>query len=226
MGVMAEPLPELLLPDVEHWRSWLAEHADDDRGVRLVLAKKGADAPTTLTYDAALQEALCHGWIDGQTGRRDEATYLIRFTPRRSRSMWSKRNVAYVGRLVEEGRMQPRGLAEVARAQADGRWDAAYGGSATIEVPDELARALAAEPAARAVWDQLTSQNRFAILHRVVTAVRPETRSRRIAQYVAMLARGETIYPQRGTTVAGETSAEDPAVEPTKGTPVDEAEPR
>lgn len=194
---MADELPELLVPDVAAWRAWLAEHADQPAGVRLVLAKKGAAAPTTLTYAEAVQEALCQGWIDGQAGRRDEATSYQRFTPRRSRSLWSRRNVEYVGRLTAEGRMQPRGLAEVARAQADGRWAAAYAGPAGMEVPPELVEALAVEPKAQAMWDILTSQNRYAVLHRVTTAVRPETRSRRIGQYVAMLGRGETPYPQK-----------------------------
>ncbi len=194
---MPQLLPELLLHTVVDWRSWLAEHQHDEQGVRLVLAKKGAVAPTTLTYDEALLEALRYGWIDGQAGRRDEATFFIRFTPRRSRSLWSKRNVDYATRLIAEERMQPRGRAEVERAQADGRWAAAYSGPAGIEVPAELSDALAAEPQAQALWSQLNGQNRYAILHRIVTAVKPETRSRRVAQYVAMLARGETPYPQK-----------------------------
>jgi uncharacterized protein YdeI (YjbR/CyaY-like superfamily) len=135
---------------------------------------------------------------------RDATTYVQRFTPRRARSLWSARNVQIVGRLTSEGRMQPAGLAEVARARADGRWDAAYAGPASIQVPDDLAAALAAEPAAQALFTALSGQNRYAILHRVVTATRPETRARRIEQYVAMLARGETIYPQRAAPAAGE----------------------
>jgi uncharacterized protein YdeI (YjbR/CyaY-like superfamily) len=194
---MAEELPELLLPGVEEWKSWLAEHSEDEQGVRLVLSKKGVAGPTTLTYDAALQEALCHGWIDGQARRRDDATWWQRFTPRRSRSLWSKRNIDYVAALTAQGRMRPRGLAEVARAQADGRWEAAYDGPAAAEVPAELTAALAADPAATAMWEVLTSQNRFAILHRLQTAKRADTRARRVAQFVAMLARGETLYPQR-----------------------------
>jgi uncharacterized protein YdeI (YjbR/CyaY-like superfamily) len=188
-----------MLPDVAAWRRWLAEHVDDQPGVWLVLAKKGTTDPTSLTYAQALEEALCQGWIDGQAQSVDAATYRQRFTPRRTRSLWSRRNVGLVARLTAEGRMQPNGLAEVARAQADGRWDAAYAGPATIEVPDDLAAALAASPAARARFDTLSGQNRYAVLHRVVTAVRPETRARRIAQSVAMLAEGGTFYPQRET---------------------------
>jgi uncharacterized protein YdeI (YjbR/CyaY-like superfamily) len=194
---MPQVLPELLLPSVVQWRQWLAEHQDDDSGVRLVLAKKGVAAPTTLSYDEALLEALCYGWIDGQAGRRDEVTYLIRFTPRRARSLWSKRNVDYATRLIAEDRMQPRGRAEVERAQADGRWAAAYSGPAGIEIPAELSAALAVEPQAQALWSQLNGQNRYGILHRIETAVKPETKSRLVARFVAMLARGETLYPHK-----------------------------
>jgi uncharacterized protein YdeI (YjbR/CyaY-like superfamily) len=189
---------ELLLLDAEAWRAWLgAHHADAVDGVWLVLAKKGTVEPTRLTYDDALEEALCHGWIDGQVHRRDEATYRQRFTPRRARSSWSKRNVAHAERLVKEGRMHPAGAAEMERAKADGRWEAAYAGPASIEVPDDLAAALAAEPKAQAMFEKLTSQNRYAVLYRVTTAKRADTRARRIEQFVAMLARGETPYPQK-----------------------------
>jgi uncharacterized protein YdeI (YjbR/CyaY-like superfamily) len=190
---------ELTLPDVAAWRVWLEEHHTDQDGIWLVLAKKGTTEPTTLTYEQALQEALCYGWIDGQARRRDEATHVQRFTPRRRQSPWSQRNVARVERLTQAGRMQPAGLAEIERAKADGRWDAAYAGSAGAETPHDLTTALAANPAAQAMFDILTRTNRFAILHRIGQAKRPETRARRIEQYVAMLARGETIYPQRRT---------------------------
>ncbi|HEU4675434.1 MAG TPA: YdeI/OmpD-associated family protein [Motilibacteraceae bacterium] len=193
---MAQELPELVVADQEAWRAWLAEHAEDQRGVWLVLAKKGTAEPTRLTYDEALEEALCHGWIDGQVKRRDTATFQQRFTPRRARSPWSRRNTDIVARLLEEGRMQPRGHAEVERARGDGRWDAAYAGPATIEVPPDLAAALAADPAAQEAFAGLSSQNRFAILYRLGTAKRAETRERRIVEFVAMLARGETFYPQ------------------------------
>jgi uncharacterized protein YdeI (YjbR/CyaY-like superfamily) len=176
---------------------WLAEHHAEPDGVWLVLAKKGTVEPTSLGYDDALEEALCHGWIDGQVRRRDEATYKQRFTPRRKRSPWSKRNVGIAERLDAEGRMHPAGQAEIERAKADGRWEAAYAGPATIEVPDDLAAALAAEPQARELFERLTSQNRFAVLYRVTTAKRAETRERRIRDFVAMLARGETPYPQK-----------------------------
>jgi len=194
---VGDDLPELTVADPAAWRAWLAEHHADQTGVWLVLAKKGTSEPTSLTCDQALDEALCHGWIDGLLQRRDESTYKQRFTPRRARSAWSRRNVGIVERLMSEGRMHPAGLAEVARAKSDDRWEAAYAGQAGIEVPDDLAGALAAEPTAQAMFEILTSQNRYALLHRLDTVKRANTRARRIERYVAILARGETIYPQR-----------------------------
>jgi uncharacterized protein YdeI (YjbR/CyaY-like superfamily) len=193
---VAVELPELVVRDRAAWRRWLGSHHAESRGVWLVLAKKGTTKPTRLSYDQALEEALCHGWIDGQAGRRDERTYKQRFTPRRRRSAWSKRNTDRAERLLAEGRMHPAGIAEVERARADGRWEAAYGGSAEIEVPQELAAALAAEPRAQAMFEALSGQNRYAILYRLATAKRADTRARRLEQFVGMLARGETIYPQ------------------------------
>lgn len=194
--------PELVVRDAKGWRAWLATHHADSTGVFLVLAKKGTTRPTSLTYGEALEEALCHGWIDGQASPGDELTWRVRFTPRRKSSMWSKRNTAMAEKLLEAGRMHPAGTAEMDRAKADGRWDAAYAGSASIEVPPDLAAALAEEPKAQAMFDAINKQNRFAVLYRVTTAKRPETRAKRIAQFVAMLARGETIYPQKPATVA------------------------
>lgn len=194
---MADELPELTVADAAGWRRWLGAHHGDPSGVWLVLAKKGATAPTRLSYDEALEEALCHGWIDGQVRRRDEHTYRQRFTPRRARSRWSRRNVGIVERLEAEGRMHPAGTEAVARARADGRWEAAYAGQAAATVPADLLAALTAEPAAQAMFETLSSQNRYAVLHRIDAAKRAETRTRRIEQYVAMLARGETIHHQR-----------------------------
>jgi uncharacterized protein YdeI (YjbR/CyaY-like superfamily) len=196
--VAVEP-QELIVPDAAAWRAWLGEHHGDPAGVWLVLAKKGTEQPTSLTYGQALEEALCHGWIDGQVRRRDEATYRQRFTPRRKHSSWSKRNVAAAERLQAEGRMHPAGRAEVERAKSDGRWDAAYAGPATIEVPPDLRDALAAEPKAQAMFETLNGQNRYAVLYRITTAKRAETRARRIDEFVAMLARGETVHPQKRT---------------------------
>jgi len=194
---VAAEQPELFVPDTTAWRRWLDQHHTQPDGVWLVLAKKGTTDPTSLSYDRALEEALCYGWIDGQAGRRDEATYKQRFTPRRRRSPWSKRNVDRAERLLAEGRMHPPGIAEMERAKADGRWEDAYGGSAEIEVPSELVAALAANPKARAMFEYLSRQNRYAILYRLKTAKRADTRAWRLEQFVAMLARGETIYPQK-----------------------------
>jgi uncharacterized protein YdeI (YjbR/CyaY-like superfamily) len=189
--------PELLVRNAAVWRTWLAKHHANSGGVWLVLARKGTTKPTSLTHDEALDEALCHGWIDGQGRGRDELTTFLRFTPRRQRSVWSKRNTVIIERLLNEGRMHPAGVAEVERAKADGRWEAAYAGPASIEVPPELAMALSAEPKAEAMFRTLNSQNRYAILYRIATAKRAETRADRVERFVGMLARGETIYPQK-----------------------------
>ena len=186
----------MTVADAAAWRAWLGAHHGES-GVWLVLAKKGATDPTGLTYDQALEEALCHGWIDGQVRGGDERSYRQRFTPRSPRSAWSRRNVAIAERLIAEGRMHSAGLAAIERAKADGRWDAAYAGPTDIEVPPDLAAALDAEPAAAEMFKSLTGRNRYAVLYRIETAKRAETRNRRIEQFVAMLARGETIYPQR-----------------------------
>ncbi|HEY2043928.1 MAG TPA: YdeI/OmpD-associated family protein [Jatrophihabitans sp.] len=189
-------LPELLVPALEQWREWLAENHADSPGVWLVLAKKGGTT-TTLTYDQALDEALCVGWIDGQVGRRDEGSYRQRWTPRRATSPWSARNVEHIARLTADGRMQPAGVAAVEAAKADGRWEVAYAGPATAEEPADLLAAVAKEPKAQAMYDVLTKGNRYSLIYRVNEAKRAETRARRIEQFVAMLAKGETFHPQR-----------------------------
>jgi uncharacterized protein YdeI (YjbR/CyaY-like superfamily) len=193
---MAAELSELLVPDASEWRSWLVEHHADSPGVRLVLHKKGGTV-TELTYEAALQEALCFGWIDGQVNRRDDGSFWQRFTPRRPQSPWSASNVARVAKLIADGRMQPAGQAAIDAAKADGRWDKAYAGPATAELPDDLKAAIAANRDAQAMFDVLTSQNRYALYFRVNSAKRADTRAKRIAQFVDMLARGESHYPQK-----------------------------
>ena len=195
---MADPAA-LIVRDAARWRAWLTRNHDASAWVWLVLAKKGTVEPTRLTHDQALEEALCHGWIDGQLHRRDPGTYAQRFGRRRPRSAWSKRNVETAERLLAEGRMHPAGIAELERARADGRADAAYAGSASIEVPPDLGVALAAEPKAQTTFEQLSRQNRYAILYRIGAAKRAETRARRIREFVEMLARGETIYPKKRT---------------------------
>jgi uncharacterized protein YdeI (YjbR/CyaY-like superfamily) len=195
-----EATPELIVADLAAWRCWLADHATASDGVWLVLAKKGTTQPTSLTYDEALEEALCHGWVDGQLAGGREGTFRRRFTPRRARSTWSKRNIGIIERLVAEGRMRPCGLAAVERAQADGTWDAAYAGAATIQTPDDLQAVLGANRAAAEVFAQLDGANRYAVLYRITTARRPDTRARRIEQLVDMLAQGKTIHPNRKRT--------------------------
>jgi uncharacterized protein YdeI (YjbR/CyaY-like superfamily) len=177
------------------WADWLEKNHADSQGVRLAIAKKGS-AKSSPSYAEALDAALCYGWIDGQSRRLDDDYYLQLFTPRRSRSMWSQINREHIARLTEAGAMRPAGLYEVERAKADGRWDAAYAPQRTIEVPDELAAALAESPAAARFFPSLSSQNRYAILFRISNAKRQETRDRKVAEFVAMLERGETIYPQ------------------------------
>lgn len=193
-------LEELLVPDQAALRDWLVEHHQTSPGVRLVLGKVGGSV-TTLTWDTAVEELLCVGWIDGQAGKRDDESWTIRVTPRRPTGLWSARNVGLVAKLETEGRMLPAGRAQVEAAKADGRWDRAYAGPATTEVPDDLKAAIAEDPSAQAMWDVLTKTNRFTLVHRVTTVKRAETRARKITEAVAMLARGETPYPQKARPV-------------------------
>ena len=193
---MAAELPELLLPDAATWRAWLEEHHDSSPGVWLVLHKKGGTV-TTLDYAGALEEALCFGWIDGQAKRRDAESSFQRFSPRGKRSIWSLRNVARIEQLEAAGKMHDAGRAAVAAAQADGRWDKAYAGPATAEVPEDLAAAIAAVPQAQAMFDVLTSQNRFALIFRLGQLKTEDARRKKIAGFVEMLARHEAPYPQK-----------------------------
>jgi uncharacterized protein YdeI (YjbR/CyaY-like superfamily) len=176
------------------WEEWLAREHGSQAGVWMKIAKK-ATGIATVTHAEALDVALCYGWIDGQRKSFDDQWFLQRFTPRRPRSNWSKVNRAKVDQLIAAGRMQPAGLAEIERAKADGRWDAAYDPPSTATVPPDLQRALDANAAAAAFFATLNSQNRFAVLHRVQDAKRPETRARRIEKFVAMLAAGTKLYP-------------------------------
>jgi uncharacterized protein YdeI (YjbR/CyaY-like superfamily) len=187
----------LLIQDAPGWRAWLDANEGVSDGVWLVLAKKGTDMPTTLTYAQALDEALCSGWIDGQRRRRDAGTFLQRFTPRRRGSIWSQRNVGLVAPLVEQGRMRQRGRAEIEHAQLDGRWDRAYPGSATLEVPVDVVEALTMAPAAAARFAALTAGQRYPLLLQVITAA-PPLRGQRIATLIQRL--GESrIRAARGT---------------------------
>ena len=180
----------------EAFEAWLDEHHGSSDGVWIKFAKKASGIPT-VTYKEVLPIALAYGWIDGQVKRIDDDWYRQRWTPRRARSVWSKINRAAAEAMIERGEMKPAGLAEVERAKADGRWERAYDSPTTATVPDDLRAALDAEPAAAKFFEQLDSNNRYAILHRVQGAKRPETRASRIEKFVAMLARGETSHPPR-----------------------------
>jgi uncharacterized protein YdeI (YjbR/CyaY-like superfamily) len=189
-----DDLPQLSFGSRAEWESWLAEHHEASTGVWIVFAKKGSGS-RGLTYAEAVEVALCYGWIDGQGKSVDAKRYKQRYTPRTARSRWSKLNRTKAMALVDAGRMQRAGLREIERAQADGRWDAAYDPPSTATVPDDLQQALDANPAARAAFGQLDSRNRYAILYRVQDAKKAETRARRIDQFVVMLAKGEKLYP-------------------------------
>ena len=185
-------LPIVEFRDQRAWGVWLDRNHPVSDGVWLKFAKKGSDV-TTVTYAEAVEEALCYGWIDGQVARHDETYYLQRFTPRRRGSRWSQINREKAERLIAQERMKPAGLAQVEAAQGDGRWDAAYPSPSRATVPDDLQRALDANPAAKAFFETLTGSRRYAILYRVEDAKRPETRARRIAEYVKMLAEQRTV---------------------------------
>jgi uncharacterized protein YdeI (YjbR/CyaY-like superfamily) len=186
---------ELLFADAAAWEHWLEANASTSDGVRLRLRRKTAPEPGLL-YPDALDLALCFGWIDGTARALDDRFFFRDFGPRRPRSIWSKVNREHTERLLAAGTMRPAGLAEIDRAKADGRWDAAYRQKGA-EVPEDLATALAANPAAAAAFAGLSGQNRFAILFRIGNVARAETRAAKIAGYVAALERGETIHPQK-----------------------------
>lgn len=174
------------------WERWLDEHHAEVAGAWLKFAKKGSPV-RTVTYAEALEVAICFGWIDGQVKRCDEHFYLQRFTPRGPRSKWSQVNRSHAQRLIDEGRMRPTGLAQVEAAQADGRWEAAYEPQSRATVPDDLQRALDAEPQARAFFDTLTGQRRYAFLYRLHHVTTPDARARRIARYIELLREGRTL---------------------------------
>jgi uncharacterized protein YdeI (YjbR/CyaY-like superfamily) len=178
------------------WWNWLEKQHAASQGIWMKIAKKGAPE-SSVQYPEALEAALCFGWIDGQKKSIDEQYWQQKFTPRAKRSIWSKVNREKVAALIEQGLMQPAGLAEVERAKSDGRWDAAYGSWGADDIPADLQAALDANDKARAKFATLSAQNRYAILFRTHQAKRAETRAKRIGEFVAMLARGETIYPQR-----------------------------
>lgn len=176
------------------WRQWLSvHHVRTAEGVWLRIFKKGSGR-VTVTYDEALDEALCFGWIDGQKRRYDEASWIQRFTPRRKRSMWSKRNIGHVGRLIRERRMTPSGMKEIEAAKADGRWARAYDSAKAATVPADFMRALAKNKKAERFFKTLNRANVYAIAWRLQTAKKPETRERRMKALLEMMARGEKIH--------------------------------
>jgi uncharacterized protein YdeI (YjbR/CyaY-like superfamily) len=187
---------ELAFASQEEWREWLAANHGASDGIWIRFAKKASGIPTVV-YAEALEVALAHGWIDGQVKRVDDDWYRQRWTPRRARSIWSKRNRAMAEAMIAAGEMQPAGLAEVERAKADGRWERAYDAPSTATVPDDLRAALDAAPGAAEFFAGLDSTNRYAILHRIQNAKKAETRASRIEKFAAMCARGETLHPPR-----------------------------
>ena len=193
MGEQVPDLPVEEFASAKAWERWLARNHDASPGVWLKIAKKGSGVATVDIVDA-IETALCYGWIDGLRHRHDETYFRQRFTPRKPRSKWSMINRERVEALTAAGRIRPSGQAQIDAAKADGRWDAAYAGSRTIEVPDDLTRALRRNAAARRAFAALDSANRYAILFRIHDAKRPETRARRIEQFTTMLAEGRTIH--------------------------------
>ena len=187
-------LPVLSFPTARKWEEWLAKHHGDSRGLWLKIAKKGAEA-ATVTYAEALDAALCFGWIDGQKGALDETHWLQKFTPRGPRSPWSKVNREKAEALIESGRMKPAGLAEIEKAKASGRWEAAYDSQSRATVPEDLQQELDKNPAAAQFFATLDSANRYAILYRIQEPKKPETRVKRIEKFIGMLERGEKVHP-------------------------------
>jgi len=186
--------PVVLFADQAEWSAWLAEHHATTRGIWLRLAKKGSDLQS-LSYAEALDVALCHGWIDGQKKSFDADSWLQKFTPRGRKSVWSKVNREHAERLIRTGAMRDAGLAAIDEAKRDGRWERAYDSQRSAAVPEDFQAVLDQHPKAKAFFATLNSANRYAILWRIQTAVKAETRARRIDQFIAMLQRGETLHP-------------------------------
>jgi uncharacterized protein YdeI (YjbR/CyaY-like superfamily) len=190
---VAVDVPQIAFQSDADWERWLEANHATAAGVWIRMARKGSGI-ASVSLPEALDTALCFGWIDGIRKSLDDQCFLQRYQPRQTRSRWSKINVGHAERLIAEGRMRPPGVAEIERAKADGRWAAAYASPSNMTVPDDLQRELDARPAAKAFFATLSSQNRYAILYRLQDAKRPETRARRLAQFVAMLEAGETLH--------------------------------
>lgn len=190
-------LPIIAFKTQKAWETWLASQPGTSKGLWLKLAKKSSGI-ASVSQPEAIETALCYGWIDGQLDAFDDDYWLIRFTPRKPKSKWSDKNRAKALQLIKQGRMKPAGMDEIERAKADGRWDAAYAPQSTAAIPDDLRAALEKSKKARDFFETLDSRNRYAILYRIHTVKKADTRAQRIAKYVSMLSRGETIYPSRG----------------------------
>jgi uncharacterized protein YdeI (YjbR/CyaY-like superfamily) len=188
-----DDFPVLSFPDQAAFEEWLEAEHQTSPGIYVRVAKKGAPFPS-MAQAEMIESLLCFGWIDGRVNRYDEHSFLTRVTPRRAKSIWSQKNVAWVAELIAAGRMRPAGMSAVEAAQADGRWERAYAGPATITVPDDLAAALAAVPRAQQEFEKLDATNRYAILWRVHTATTPAGRAKRIADCVQMLAEGRRFH--------------------------------
>ena len=191
---MNSPNPTLTCSSQDEWEDWLQTNGESSAGIWLRLAKKSSGA-VTLTYAQALDSALCFGWIDGQKQAESEQFWLQRFSPRRAKSIWSRINTEKAQLLAQSGRMRPAGLREMARAQEDGRWEKAYASASKATVPADFQEALEANKKAKAFFETLNSQNRYAILFRIQNVKKAETRARKIAQFVDMLSKGEKLYP-------------------------------
>lgn len=186
--------PTLSFINQEAWEAWLETHGEAAAGVWLRIAKRSAEQ-STVSYAEAVESALCYGWIDGQKQAEDEHHWLQRFTPRTAKSIWSKINTAKAEALISAGRMRPPGLRAVDLAKQDGRWEAAYTSASTSTVPDDLQQALDANPKAKQFFATLNGQNRYAILFRIQNVKKAETRAKKIAQFIDMLSKGETLHP-------------------------------
>jgi len=189
-----DTLPTIAFETQQDWEMWLNEHHTDTQGIWLRIAKKGSDTPS-VSYADALESALCYGWIDGQKASFDAKYWLQKFTPRRPRSVWSRVNCDKATALIAEGRMQPAGRHQVELAKRDGRWESAYEPQSTIMIPDDFQRALDKNPKARDFFSTMDSRNRYAMLWRIQTAKKIETRASRINMFIEMLSNGEKIHP-------------------------------
>jgi uncharacterized protein YdeI (YjbR/CyaY-like superfamily) len=198
MGKASRDLPVNAFKSQQAWDAWLTSQPAQSKGLWLKLAKKSSGV-TSVSKQEAVDTALCHGWIDGQLDSFDDKYWLIRFTPRQPKSIWSEKNRARALELIELGRMRPAGLNEIERAKKDGRWSAAYAPQSTAQVPDDLRAALAKNRRAKSFFETLDSRNRYAILHRIHNAKKTETRIARIEKFVTMLAEGKTIYPLKSS---------------------------